>query len=156
MTSEDASAEPFSNVDPAEDNSYLPDSSDVYLANTTQKDHEIVYTGTIQNLDGWYGLYTQIQIDDDIYDQVYIRVFGATSIEQGEVTASYWGISGATTLDPTFQFQNWTLEGVTATNHANYFEVIPEPATLGLLGLGGCALVAWRRRRPRRQEEDNR
>lgn len=148
QTSESASAAPYAS-------GHVPDSSDVYLADTTQKDHTIVYTGSLQNLDGWYGLYTQIQIDNYEYDTVYIRVFGATSIEQGEVTASYWGISGTTTLDPTFQFQNWTLENVEATEK-NYFEVIPEPATLGLLGLGGCALAAWRRRRTRRHEEDNR
>ncbi len=134
--------------------------SDVYLANTTPEGHEIKYTGFLQNLgtasNPWYGLYTQIQIDNEVYDTVYIRVFGATSIEQGELTASYWGISGTTELVPTFQFQNWTLEGNTfSVTNKNYFEVIPEPATLGLLGLGGCALVAWRRRRPRRQEEDN-
>lgn len=152
QTSESASAAPYGT-------GHVPESSDVYLANTTPEGHEIVYTGSLQNLgttdDPWYGLYTQIQIDNEVYDTVYIRVFGATSIEQGEVTASYWGISGTTTLNPTFQFQNWTLEDVNALNK-NYFEVIPEPATLGLVGLGGFALAAWRRRRPRRQEEDNR
>ncbi len=150
QTSESASAAPYGT-------GHVPGSSDVYLADTTPKGHEIKYTGSIQNLDGWYGLYTQIQIDNEAYDTVYIRVFGATSFEQGEVTASYWGISATTKLDPTFQFQNWTLENVKAPDeNANYFEVIPEPATIGLLVLGGCALAAWRRRRPRRHEEDNR
>lgn len=150
QTSDEDYAAPYTTGDEHK----IPVPGDVYLANTTQSGHEIVYTGSLQNLDGWYGLYTQIQIDNEVYDTVYIRVFGATSIEQGEVTASYWGISGTTKLDPTFQFQNWTLEDVDAPNK-DYFEVIPEPATLGLLGLGGCALAAWRRRRPQRQEEDN-
>ena len=34
----------------------------------------------------------------------------------------------------------------------DYFEVIPEPATAGLLGLGGIALAAWCRRRLARSE----
>jgi hypothetical protein len=32
-------------------------------------------------------------------------------------------------------------------NHASEFSVMPEPATLGLMGLGGAALVLLRRRR---------
>lgn len=149
------SAEPFP------EGGHVPSEKDVYLIDTTPQGHDIKYTGSLQNLgtasDPWYGLYTQIQIDNEAYDTVYIRVFGASSIEPGKVTASYWGISGTNGLHPTFQFQNWTLEGETiSVERKNYFEVIPEPATIGLLGLGGCALAAWRRRRPRRQEEDNR
>lgn len=147
-----STAQPYSPpTDPqATDPNIPPTPGPVYLADTTQKGHEIVYTGSLQKDGDWYGLYTQIYIDSDVYDTVYVRVFGATSIEQGEVTASYWGISGTTPLSPTFQFQTYELENQNAPNK-DYFEVIPEPATLGLLGLGGCALAAWRRRRP--QEE---
>ena len=152
-TSESASAQPYTT-------GHIPTDDDVFLADTTQKGHDIVYTGSLQDLgtgdDHWYGLYTQITIDTDVYDTVYVRVFGASSIEPGQVTASYWGISGTNHLSPTFQFQSYKLENQHADADKNYFEVIPEPATLGLLGLGGCALAAWRRRRPRRQEEDNR
>lgn len=122
---------------------------DVYLADNTQTGHEILYTGSVQKKgNDWYGLYTQITIDQSLYDTVYIRVFGATEFVQGEAIASYWGISDSKTLDPDHHYQTDTLatRDVEAGT-ANYFEVIPEPATLGLLGLGGVALTAWRRRR---------
>lgn len=143
-------AEPYQPTDV----SHAPDSnsSDVYLADTTPDGTDIVYTGSLQDDNGWYGLYTQIYIDDYVYDRVYIRVFGADEIEQGQVTASYWGVSEIHELHPTFQFDTFETENLNAPT-ANYFEVIPEPATLGLLGLGGCALAAWRRRRP---QEDKR
>ena len=135
-----------------EDDPRVPSDKAVYLADTTPDGTAIVYTGSLQNDNGWYGLYTQIYIDDYVYDRVYIRVFGADEIEQGQVTASYWGVSEIHELHPTFQFDTFEKANQNAPN-ANYFEVIPEPATLGLLGLGGCALAVWRRRRP---QEDKR
>lgn len=144
----------------------LPTDSDltdrnVYLADTTPEGTDIVYTGAIQNFGTTdhpsYGFYTQFSIDSDVYDSFYIRIFGATNFPQGELFASYWNVSDPIDLDPSsFLFQSFETNNMTATNNANYFEVIPEPATLGLLGLGGCALAAWRRRRPHRREEDNR
>ena len=130
----------------------VPGSSDVFLADTTPDGTDILYTGSLQSDSGWYGLYTQIYIDDYIYDRVYIRVFGATDFEQGVVAASYWGVSEIHNLNPTFQFDTFEKANQDAPT-ATYFEVVPEPATLGLLGLGGCALAAWRRRRP---QEDKR
>ncbi len=120
----------------------------MYLADTTQEGHEILYTGAIQKYEGsWYRLYTQITVDSDEYDTVYIRVFGATNFEQGEVAASYWAISDAHFVSPSYATDTLQVQNLAATNHADYFEVIPEPATLGLLGMGGVTLVAWRRRR---------
>ena len=133
------------------DTGHVPTDKDVWLADNTQTGHEILYTGTIQNLGSWYGLYTQITVDSFLYDHVYIRVFGATSIEQGEVTASYWGVSDAHKLEPSYATDRFATNNVEA-DIANYFEVIPEPATAGLLGLGGIALAAWRRRRLARSE----
>ena len=133
-----------------------PIPSPVYLANTTPQNHDIVYTGAITDYGtGDYHFYAQVSIDWYLYDRVYIRIFGADSIEQGEVTASYWDITGPIPLNPQYQFQSFETNGF-KINQKDFFEVIPEPATLGLLGLGGCALAAWRRHRPRRQEEDNR
>ena len=134
-----------------------PGGEDVYLADTTQQGHSIIYTGTITEHGSapstWYGLYTQITVDDWEYDRVYVRVFGATNFPLGQAVLSSWGISETpTTIDPVFQTQTFGATNM-PTSHTNYFEVIPEPATLGLLGLGGCALAAWRRRRSARQEE---
>ena len=129
------------------DLSHKPDSQDVYLANYTQTGHEILYTGSIQNLGDFYGLYTQITVDSYLYDHVYIRVFGATSIGEGEVTASYWGVSDPQSVTPSYATATYATNNFSAVTNANYFEVIPEPATLGLLGVGGIALAAWRRRR---------
>lgn len=121
--------------------------TDVYLANHTQEGHTILYTGAIQNLGSWYGLYTQITVDYYLYNTVYIRVFGAKEIPEGDVVASYWGIGGTTNLNPNYQTDEMDVRSDVSATTATYFEVIPEPATVGLLGMGGVALAAWRRRR---------
>ncbi len=128
------------------DSGHIPTDKDVYLANNTQGGHEILYTGAIQSVGTWYGLYTQITVDNYLYDTVYIRVFGATEIKEGEVTASYWGVSTPQTLSPSYATDTLAVTNLIAGS-PNYFEVIPEPATVGLLGLGGVALAAWRPRR---------
>lgn len=138
-TDSPSSAAPYSS-------GHEPTDSPVYLANTTYTNHTILYTGTIQSNASWYGIYTQITVDDWLYDKVYIRVFGATNIAQGVVTASYWGVSAAHTLNPVYQTDTLGVTNFVAENK-NYFEVIPEPATMGLLGAGGIALAIWRRRR---------
>jgi hypothetical protein len=142
---------------PYSDGNHAPESDKVWLADNTQRGHDILYTGA---LDG-SGLYTQFTLDTYVYDTVYIRVFGATSIEQGVVTASYWGVSTPQTLHPSYATDTLRVDDFSWVTNANYFEVIPEPVTLGLLGVGGVALAAWRRRRfartcgdaPEREEE---
>lgn len=127
---------------------------DVYLADNTQTGHTILYTGAIQDLGEWYGLYTQITVDYYLYNTVYIRVFGAQEIPQGDVVASYWGIGGTTNLNPNYQTDELDVRSDVSATTATYFEVIPEPATVGLLGVGGVALAAWRRRRFARPDGD--
>lgn len=144
---EDISAAPHD--DPYDPNHKVTDSDDVYLADNVPDGFSILYTGSVQKMgDDWYGLYTQITVDQSLYDTVYLRVFGATEFIQGEAIASYWGVSDTQTLDPDHHYQTDTFSTRNEdAGTANYFEVIPEPATLGLLGLGGVALTAWRRRR---------
>lgn len=141
-TSTQSGAAPYASTD----TSHAPDTSAVYLADSTQEGHEILYTGAVGNLGSWYGLYTQITVDNYLYDRVYIRVFGAKEFKQGEVIASYWGVSPVHTNAPSYSTDTLSVIDFKA-EQANYFEVIPEPATVGLLGLGGIALAAWRRRR---------
>ena len=139
------SAAPHDN--PYDSNHTVTDSDNVFLAENTQTNHTILYTTSIQQKGSdWYGVYTQITVDEWEYDRVYIRVFGATNFIQGEAIASYWAVSTVHTNTPSYYTDTlkvWDLE----VEKKNYFEVIPEPATVGLLGVGGVALAAWRRRR---------
>ena len=81
---------------------------------------------------------------------MYVRVFGMTEFPDGTVGASYWGISSVLVSGAVLQTWFATFDDVTATNHVNYFEVIPEPGTLSLLAAGGFGLWAARRRRLKR------
>lgn len=139
-TGEGESAAPY-------ESGHVPDSTDVYLAENTQTNHTILYTTSIQQKGSdWYGVFTQITVDEWEYDRVYIRVFGATEFIQGEAIASYWAVSTVHTNTPSYYTDTLTVSDLKA-EEKNYFEVIPEPATVGLLGMGGVALAAWRRRR---------
>ena len=133
-----------------------PATSDVYDPESAPVGHVIAYTTEIGtpvggNANGynWYNIYASFQILGT-YDSMYIRVFGMTALPDGSVGASYWGISSVLVSGAVLQTWFATYDDVTATNHVNYFEVIPEPGTLSLLAAGGIGLWAARRRRLKR------
>ena len=142
------------NVDPWDE---APSDNNVYHPNTVPLGHVIAYTTTIgpaigDNANGydWYNIYASFQILDN-YDSIYIRVFGATDFPaDGVVHASYWGISDVQSGGGGIGTWYVTYNDVTAADHVNYFEVIPEPGSLGLFALGGVGLWAARRRRLQR------
>ena len=133
-----------------------PDTTDVYDPESAPAGHVIAYTTEIgtpvggnANSHDWYNIYASFQILGT-YDSMYIRVFGTTQFADGAVGASYWGISSVLVSGAVLQTWFATYDDVTATNHVNYFEVIPEPGTLSLLAAGGIGLWAARRRRGKR------
>lgn len=131
--------------------------SNVYLANTTfVSGNDIVYTGQLTS-DGNGGLKFQTYVyleNINSYDTIYLRVFSATNFQQGVVAASGWGIGSPQQFNPEpgiLPVLSWDNNiSITSTN---YFEVIPEPGTLGLLwsGLFGIGTAGfWRRARRKR------
>lgn len=143
------------NVDPWDES---PSTIDVFHPESTPDGHVIAYTTEIGtpvggNANGynWYNIYASFQILGT-YDSMYVRVFGMTGFPDGTVGASYWGISSVLVSGAVLQTWFATFDDVTATNHVNYFEVIPEPGTLSLLAAGGIGLWAARRRRQKRGE----
>ena len=145
-------AEPYPGTEPAN----VPGDTTQYDPNSPPAGHDIVYTGTIQaspylddNGNIWYQMFAQFVVQGT-YDSIYIRVFGATDFPPMEVVSSYWGLSevlhGGPVADSWYVALNGELDEITA-NRTNYFEVIPEPASLALFALGGTALLAGRRRR---------
>ncbi len=133
-----------------------PATSDAYDPLSAPVGHVIAYTTQIgtpvggnANTNNWYNIYASFQILGT-YDSMYVRVFGMTEFPDGTVGASYWGISSVLVSGAVLQTWFATFDDVTATNHVNYFEVIPEPGTLSLLAAGGFGLWAARRRRLKR------
>lgn len=130
-------------------------SGDVYNPYTAPDGHLIAYTTTIgtpiggnQNGYDWYNIYASFQVLDN-YDSLYIRVFGVTDFPHATVVESHWGISGVETDGGAIGTWYVVFDDVDAPNVA-YFEVIPEPGSLGLLALGGTGLWVARLRRRKR------
>lgn len=139
--------EQYGNIS-SDDPAYPPSiDSGVFLADSAPENHYIVYTGTLTKLDnGQYGIVTDFTMDDS-FNALYVRVFEATDFPQGRVVLSYWGVSAAETgINPTLGHYSYNVSD-TAANLHNYFEVIPEPATLSLFALGTVALAVFRRNR---------
>lgn len=126
----------------------------VYLMNTTvASGNQIIYTGTMHDDGtGRMTFQTYVYLDNaSAYDHIYIRVFSTTDFpDDGTPVASYWGISAASNITArpgTLGLVWWTN---VALPNQDYFEVIPEPGTLGMLGSGAFGVgVAglWRRGR---------
>lgn len=112
-----------------------------------QPNHYIVYTGHLTQLDnGDYGIVTDFTMDDT-FNALYVRVFEATDFPQGSVVLSHWGVGGLVTgIEPTLGHYSYNVSDIPA-DKLNYFEVIPEPATLSLFAVGTLALAAFRRKR---------
>lgn len=135
-------------------NDQPPLDNNVYDPQSAPLGHVIAYTTTIGpaiggNANGydWYDIYATFVILDS-YDSIYIRVFGTTEFPSSGVPfASYWGISDVQSGGGSIGTWYVTYDDVTAADHVNYFEVIPEPGSLALFALGGAGLWSFRRRR---------
>jgi hypothetical protein len=133
---------------PSDKTVYIPDSTNPNSGNV------IVATGIVtgSSEDG-FSFEQYVYLDNySQYDRIYIRVFSATEFSPDEPLPSYWGISDAKPLvsQPGGIAVAW-WDNVTVTNY-NYFEVIPEPGTLGMLwsgafGMGMAGLARRGRRR---------
>lgn len=130
-----------------------PVDRETYDPFTAPEGHDILLTTQIGTSEAndyggtWFNLTGNLEVLDT-YKYVYIRVFGATEFPDGEVVSSYWGVSDVYVVDPTLTHDTWYVDDVGAPQ-LNYFEVIPEPGSMSLIGLGGLALWYRRRRRIR-------
>ena len=124
-----------------------PDDGDpVLLPNTVPDSWQILGTTHVQHMnDNYYSVSIAIEIPSNV-DKIFVRVFDVTDFPAApEVVEGYWGISGATNVSDTIGTGYTWFDDVAVTNHA-YFEVIPEPATVALIGSGLLA-IAFRRKR---------
>ncbi len=118
----------------------------VLLPNTVEDSWQILGTTHVQQMSGnYYSVSIAIEIPSNV-DKIFVRVFDVTDFPAApEVVDGYWGISSATNVSDTIGTGYTWFDNVAVTNHA-YFEVIPEPATVALIGSGLLA-IAFRRKR---------
>lgn len=145
-------ADPYPGTEP----SNVPDDSTIYEPYTVPDGHVLAYETTIGSATSpnaygydWYRVFEQFEILGT-YDSIYIRVFGTTEFTDGVVISSYWGLSDVVEGGGSLDFWYVQIDDTTA-NKTNYFEVIPEPGTMGLLGLGAVGMLLWRRRNQSRK-----
>jgi hypothetical protein len=132
---------------------HVPGDTTAYHPLTYPDGHFIAASATVQQApylddqgDVWYQVLLQFEVLGN-YDSLYVRVFGQTDLHQQGYWASYWGVSDLQTS--TNAVGTWfvgPLDEIRAAN-SNYFYVIPEQGTLGLMAVGAIGLVLRRRRR---------
>lgn len=127
-------------------------SDPVYLPDTTPDGHQIVSTGHVTQEGNLYKFQTYVDLPNaSAYDRIYIRVFEtATFPDNGTPVQSWWGISDVEGINagPGTIGVVW-FDDVQLSNQ-DWFEVIPEPGTVGLLwsGVFGTGVAGlWRRGR---------
>jgi hypothetical protein len=126
---------------------------DSYLPNTSPPGTAIVETMSIGELEfyedsGIYGYLINfvLTFDTDDFDSFYVRLFDTEGFTD-EAQEISWGIVGGVVVAPIAD-QNginsmyWYSDGV--LDQKDWFEVIPEPTTCSLLGLGAVALFCRR------------
>lgn len=120
----------------------------ILLPNTVADGWEILATTHVQHMDGnFYSVSIAIEIPDGI-DKIFVRVFSVTDFPAApQVVKGWWGISADDVKDVSDTIgTGYTWFDNVEINNQAYFEVIPEPTTLALIGSGLLA-IAFRRKR---------
>lgn len=133
----------------------------IYDPESTPSGHIIAYTTEIKqaeytddNGNVWWNVWVEFDVVGT-YDALYVRVFEMDEFPDGTPASSYWGLSDV--YKGTNLIGTWpvgVVDNITATNQ-NYFEVIPEPGTMALLGLGAVGLLAGSRRRQKHRRGES-
>lgn len=107
---------------------------------------QILETAHVQDMgNNYFTVSVAVEIPDNI-DQIFVRVFSLTNFPAApDSELGWWNISAATNVSDTIGTGYTWFDNIALTNKA-YFEVIPEPATLTLIGSGLLA-IAFRRKR---------
>jgi len=80
-------------------------------------------------------------------DTIFVRIFSNTEFpDDGTAVSGYWGTSEIQNVADFIGLGFTWFDDIENPNYA-YFEVIPEPATTGLLACGAGVLALWARRR---------
>ena len=80
-------------------------------------------------------------------DTIFVRIFSNTGFpDDGTMVSGYWGTSDTQNVADFIGLGFTWFDDIENPNFA-YFEVIPEPATTGLLACGAGVLALWARRR---------
>jgi len=119
--------------------SYLPDT-------VVASGNELIYTGSVVQQGDSYYFFAAVEVPN-IYDRVYLRVFYEDHWEQGTAIESAWGVSEVHEITDDGAGMGFTWWDDIPLPNTNAFEVIPEPGTVALLGMGAVALAGWSRRK---------